>query len=73
MKEFIVQLSGNLFQIKVEIEKELIKGNKSNAELYSLILKAIDFLKTRRRGNPISKKLPIYRYFDNKYGIQIYF
>ena len=69
MKEFVTQLSKDLFQTKIEIEKELSKGNKSNAELYSLILKAIDFLKAKRKGDPISKKLPIYKYFEEKYGI----
>ena len=69
MKEFIVQLSGELFKTKSEIEKELMQGNKSDAELYSLILKAIDFLKSHREGEPISKKLPIYKYFERRYGI----
>ena len=69
MKEFIIQLSRDLFQIKTTIEKELIQGNKSNAELYELIVKTIDFLKARRIGEPISKKLPIFKYFKKKYGI----
>lgn len=69
MKEFVTQLSGDLSQTKIDIEKELSEGNKSNAELYSLILKAIDFLKSKRKGEPISKKLPIYRYFEETYGI----
>lgn len=69
MKEFIVQLSGELFKSKSEIEKELAEGNKSNAELYALIIKAIDFLKMNRKGEPISKKLPIYNYFNKKYSI----
>jgi len=47
----------------------LREGNKSNERLYLLILKAIDFLKVGRRGDPISKKLLIYKYFENKYGI----
>jgi hypothetical protein len=68
MKELITQLSRNLFNAKIEIEKELSAGNKSNQELYLLILKAIDFLKAERTGEPISKKLPIYKYFENKYG-----
>ena len=68
-KEFIVQLSGDLFQTKVDIEKELVKGNKSDADLYALIIKTIDFLKAKRNGEPISKKLPIYKYFEKKYGI----
>ena len=69
MKEFVTQLSKDLFQIKIEIEKELSEGNKSNADLYSLILKTIDFLKSKRKGDPISKKLPIYKYFNKEYGI----
>ena len=69
MKEFIVQLSGDLFQIKTTIEKELVKGDKSNADLYELIIKAIDFLKLKRTGRPISKKLPIFKYFEKRYGI----
>ena len=69
MKEFIIQLSGDLFKTKIEIEKELVNGNKSNAELYYLILKAIDFIKSNREGEPISKKLPIYKYFEKKYGV----
>ena len=36
-KEFIVQLSGDLFQTKVDIEKELLKGNKSDADIYEKI------------------------------------
>jgi hypothetical protein len=69
MKEFIVQLSGNLFQTKTNIEKELIQGNKSNAEIYGILIKAIDFLKAKRTGEPISKKLPIFKYFEKKYGL----
>jgi len=69
MKEYEVQLSQELFQIKIEIENEFRKGNKVNSEFYSLINKAIDFLKSSRRGESISKKLPIFRYFENKYGI----
>lgn len=69
MKEFVTQLSEELFQTKIDIEKELSEGNNSNEELYSLILKAIDFLKAKRMGDPISKKLPIYRYFEEKYDI----
>lgn len=69
MKEYIVQLSPNLFQTKLEIEEELRKGNKSNAEFYSLIIKSIDFLKANRKGEPISKKLPIFRYFQERYGV----
>ena len=33
MKEYVVQLSENLFQTKIEIERELREGNKSDAEL----------------------------------------
>ena len=69
MKEFIVKLSRDLFQTKIEIEKELSEGNKTNERLYLLILKVIDFLKAGRKGEPISKKLPIYRYFESEYGI----
>jgi hypothetical protein len=69
MKRFIVKLSRDLFQAKIEIEKELSEGNKSNEKLYSLIQKAIEFLKMNRQGEPVSKKLPIYIYFKEKYGI----
>jgi len=69
MKEYIVQLSSDLFQTKLKIEKELREGNKSNADFYSLIVKAIDFLKANRKGEPISKKLPIFKYFENKHGV----
>ncbi len=69
MKEFITKLSENLFRIKLEIEKELSEGNKTNEDLYLLILRAIEFLKAKRKGDPISKKLPIYKYFENKYGV----
>lgn len=62
-------MSKNLFLSKIEIEKELIEGNKSNENLYKLILKAENFLKIGKRGEPISKKLPIYKYFETKYGI----
>lgn len=68
-KEYEVQLSENLFQTKIEIERELAKGNKSNAELYSLIIKTIDFLKANRKGEPVSKRLPIFKYFEERYGI----
>lgn len=69
MKDFITQLSSELFKTKLEIEKELSYGNKSNEELYLLILKSIEFLKSGRKGEPISKKLPIYKYFHGTYGI----
>ncbi len=68
-KEFIVQLSPELFKVKTSIEAELQKGNKTNEKLYSLISKAIEFLKEKRIGLPISKKLPIYHYYEDKYGI----
>jgi hypothetical protein len=69
MKEYIVQLSESLFHSKIEIEKQLRQGNKTNAELYSLILRTIDFLKANRKGEPVSKKLPIFKYFNKHYGI----
>jgi len=69
MKEFVTKLSRSLFQAKTEIEKELREGNKTNENLYLLIIKAIDFLKAGRKGEPISKKLPIYKYFEGNYGI----
>ena len=53
-KEFIVQLSGDLFQTKIDIEKELVKGNKSNADLYALIIKTIDFPAKLNMGDLIS-------------------
>ena len=68
-KEFIVQLSSDLFKVKTNIEAELHKGNKTNENLYALILKAIKFLKEKRTGLLISKKLPIYNYYEKKYGI----
>ena len=69
MKEFVVKLSGNLFEVKLEIEEELRKGNKTNERLYLLIIKAEEFLKANRKGEPLSKRLPIYKYFEDKYGI----
>ena len=69
MKLFIPKLSRELFEVRSEIEKELKKGNKTNEKLYLLIEKAIEFLKQKRKGEPISKKLPIYKYFENKFGI----
>ncbi|MBU3907335.1 MAG: hypothetical protein KKA64_03735 [Nanoarchaeota archaeon] len=68
-KEFIVQLSSELFKSKTDIESELLKGNKTNEKFYFLILKAIQFLKEKRTGLPISKKLPIYNYYEKKYGV----
>ncbi|HLD55885.1 MAG TPA: hypothetical protein VJB35_06500 [Candidatus Nanoarchaeia archaeon] len=69
MKEFIPQLSKELFELKIKIEKELSIGNKTNENLYQLINKSIYFLKQKRVGAPISKKLPIYKHFEKKYGI----
>ena len=69
MKILIPRLSKELFETKVKIERELEAGNKSNEELYSLILKAIEFLKLRRKGEPLSKRLPVYKYFESKYGV----
>src|SRR3989339_336640 len=61
--------SKELFELKIKIEKELSIGNKTNENLYQLINKSIYFLKQKRVGVPISKKLPIYKYFEKKYGI----
>ena len=69
MKRKIVQLSKELFKIKTQIENEILQGNKTNESLYFLIQKSIGFLKSERIGAPISKKLPIYKYFENKFGI----
>ena len=69
MKKFIIKLSNDLFQTKIEIEKELAEKNKTNEKLYLLILKAINFLMAERKGEPISKKLPIYKYFENRFSI----
>ena len=68
-KEFVVQLSPELFKVKTDIEAELLAGNKTNEKIDSLILKAIEFLKEKRIGLPISKKLPIYKYYEKIYGI----
>ena len=57
MKDIITQLSGNIFNNKIEIEKELQNGNKTNQDLYLLILKTIDFLKAKRKGR---KKSPLW-------------
>ena len=48
-KEFIVKLSSELFKSKTDIESELLKGNKTNEKLYSLILKAIQFLNIKNQ------------------------
>jgi len=69
MKAFVPKLSQELFRVKSEIENELKKENKTNEHFYLLIQKAIDFLKQGRKGDPISKKLPIYKYFEKKFGI----
>jgi len=69
MKNFVPKLSRELFIVKSEIETELKQGNKTNEHLYLLIQKSIDFLKQNRKGDPISKKLPIYKYFESKFGI----
>ena len=69
MKIFVPKLSKELFKLKLVIEKEFSQDNKTNENLYQLINKAIDFLKQKRNGAPISKKLPIYKYFEKKYGI----
>jgi len=69
MKVSITKLSKELFELKIKIEKELAQENKTNENLYQLINKAIDFLKQKRIGAPISKKLPIYKYFEKKYRI----
>ena len=68
-KGFIVQLSSELFKIKTNIESELFAGNKTNEKLYLLILKAIEFLKEKRTGIPIPKRLPIYNYYEKKYEV----
>ena len=69
MKQFIPKLSKELFEIKAKIEKEISFGDKTNENLYFLIQKTIGFLKNGRKGDPISKKLPIYKYFETKYGV----
>lgn len=69
MKNFVPKLSEELFNAKLKIEKELSQGNKVNENFYNLINKTIDFLKQKRTGAPISKKLPIYKYFEKKYEI----
>jgi len=69
MKKYVTKLSKELFESKIKIEKELFDGNKTNENLYNLINKSINFLKQKRTGAPISKRLPIYKYFERKYGI----
>ena len=68
-REFVVQLAPKLFEAKINIENELKKGNKTNEKLYLLILKAIEFLKNKRIGLLISKKLPIYKCYEKEYGV----
>jgi hypothetical protein len=68
-KEWVVQLSSDLFKNKTEIEAELLKGNKTDEKLYNLIIKAIQFLKEKRTGMPIPKGLPIYQFYEKKYGV----
>ena len=68
MKNFIVKLSKELFEIKIKIEEELRCGNKTNEQLYNFITKSIEYLMNNRTGDPISKKLPIYKYFESKFG-----
>lgn len=69
MKELVTQLSKELFITKTSIEKELEQGNKTNEKLYELIQKTITFLKANRKGEPVSKKLTIYKYFEKNQGI----
>jgi hypothetical protein len=69
MKNRIVKLSNELFNTKLNIEKELAEGNKTNENLYQLIIKTINFLKSLRSGDPVSKRLPIFKYFEKKNGI----
>ncbi len=69
MKDYVLKLSRELFELKLKIEKELSEGNKTNENLYQLINKTMEFLRQKRIGAPISKKLPIYKYFEKKYGI----
>jgi len=69
MKNYITKLSKELFETKIQIEEEIRQGNKTNENLYNLIQKAIEFLIQGRKGEPVSKKLPIYKYFQQKKGI----
>lgn len=39
MKDYVTQLSSELFKTKIRIESELQKGNKTNEDLYQLIIK----------------------------------
>jgi len=68
-KDYEIRLSPELFKVKTTIEFELQNSNKTNEKLYQLILKAIEFLKSKRSGLPISKSLPIYKYYEKQYGI----
>ena len=69
MKSKVTKLSLDLFKAKLEIEEELKQENKTNENLYLLIIKSINFLKSGRTGAPISKRLPIYKYFESNYGV----
>ena len=69
MKREIIKLSAELFETKTKIETEIQKGNKTDEQLYNLIMKTIEFLKLGRDGAIISKRLPIYKYFEEKYSI----
>jgi len=69
MKVYKTFLSFELLSLKVKIEKELLNGNKTNQDIYVLINKAINFLKSGRVGEPISKKLPLFKYFNKKYDV----
>ena len=68
-KEFVPKLSKDLFELRIKIEKELSAGNKTHENFYQLINKSLGFLENERTGAPISKKLPIYKYFEKEYGI----
>ncbi|MFW5846943.1 MAG: hypothetical protein ACOCUU_02165 [Nanoarchaeota archaeon] len=69
MKTKEVKFSKSLFKIKLQIEKELSKGDKTNEDLYKLISKANDFLIHGRIGIPVSKKLPLFKYYNDKFGV----
>lgn len=68
-KKVVTQLSKPLFEIKVQIEKDISNGNKTDAELLSLIESIICFLKEGRKGTPVAKGLPIFRYFEVEFGV----
>lgn len=69
MKKLVTKLSPELFKSKIQIEKDLRQGNKTDEDLYKLITKAIDFLKAGRKGQPIAKNLPMFAYFEKEYGV----